>query len=69
MIQNRGYLVELKYSPTRKGKSAEKNTQFAALKELGCDEIQGYLFSRPLPAEGFIQYYRDINLGLCRLDN
>ncbi len=22
MIQNRGYLVELKYSPTRKGKSA-----------------------------------------------
>lgn len=24
MIQNRGYLVELKYSPTRKGKSAIK---------------------------------------------
>jgi hypothetical protein len=24
MIQNRGYLVELKYSPTRKGKSATK---------------------------------------------
>ena len=23
MIQNRGYLVELKYSPTRKGKSAD----------------------------------------------
>lgn len=26
MIQNRGYLVELKYSPTRKGKSATKVT-------------------------------------------
>ena len=24
MIQNRGYLVELKYSPTRKGKSAKE---------------------------------------------
>ena len=24
MIQNRGYLVELKYSPTRKGKSAHE---------------------------------------------
>ncbi|MDD2341304.1 MAG: EAL domain-containing protein, partial [Tolumonas sp.] len=41
----------------------EKNTQFAALKELGCDEIQGYLFSRPLPAEEFIRFYRDMKLG------
>ena len=24
MMQNRGYLAELKYSPTRKGKSAQK---------------------------------------------
>ena len=46
----------------------EKNTQFAALKELGCDEIQGYLFSRPLPAEEFIRFYRDMKLGLCLVD-
>ena len=46
----------------------EKNTQFAALKELGCDEIQGYLFSRPLPAEEFIRFYRDMKLGLCIFD-
>lgn len=26
----------------------EKDTQFALLKELGCDEIQGYLFSPPV---------------------
>lgn len=46
----------------------EKNTQFATLKELGCDEIQGYLFSRPLPAEEFIRFYRDMKLGLCIVD-
>ena len=34
----------------------EKDTQFALLKELGCDEIQGYLFSPSLPAKEFIQF-------------
>lgn len=29
----------------------ETNDQFAMLASLGCDEIQGYLISRPLPAE------------------
>jgi diguanylate cyclase (GGDEF)-like protein/PAS domain S-box-containing protein len=26
--------------------------QFAAVRDIGCDEIQGYLISKPLPAEG-----------------
>jgi EAL domain-containing protein (putative c-di-GMP-specific phosphodiesterase class I) len=29
----------------------ETATQLARLREMGCDEIQGYLFSRPVPAE------------------
>jgi EAL domain-containing protein (putative c-di-GMP-specific phosphodiesterase class I) len=27
--------------------------QLAFLKKSGCDEVQGYLFSQPLPAEAF----------------
>jgi PAS domain S-box/diguanylate cyclase (GGDEF) domain len=35
----------------------ETKEQLALLKEYGIDEIQGYLFSRPLPAEQFIEFY------------
>ncbi|HLX88231.1 MAG TPA: EAL domain-containing protein, partial [Acidimicrobiales bacterium] len=31
----------------------ETDEQLAQLKELGCDYAQGYLFSRPVPAEDF----------------
>jgi EAL domain-containing protein (putative c-di-GMP-specific phosphodiesterase class I) len=27
------------------------------LKNMGCDQIQGYLFSRPLPADEFLALY------------
>ncbi|MDP3482586.1 MAG: EAL domain-containing protein, partial [Sulfuricella sp.] len=36
----------------------ENEEQLALLCELGCDEIQGYFFSRPLPAEGFAKWLR-----------
>ncbi|MCR5567581.1 MAG: EAL domain-containing protein [Clostridiales bacterium] len=31
----------------------EKKEQMLALKELGCDIVQGYYFSRPVPANEF----------------
>jgi diguanylate cyclase (GGDEF)-like protein/PAS domain S-box-containing protein len=31
----------------------ETEEQFRHLQSLGCDQVQGFLFSRPLPAEGF----------------
>lgn len=34
----------------------ETGEQYAFLKRNGCDEIQGYYFSKPLPAEEFVQY-------------
>jgi len=36
----------------------ELEEQREALEELGCDELQGFLYSQALPAEEFIQYYR-----------
>lgn len=38
----------------------ETEAQRLFLKDLGCEEIQGYLISKPLPAEEFFSIYSDI---------
>ncbi|WP_442946108.1 EAL domain-containing protein [Noviherbaspirillum sp. Root189] len=35
----------------------ETDKQLQALRILECDEIQGYLFSRPLPPEEVVKYF------------
>lgn len=42
----------------------ETPSQLAFLREQGCDEVQGYYFSKPLPAEQFESFVKDkISLG------
>jgi EAL domain-containing protein (putative c-di-GMP-specific phosphodiesterase class I) len=42
----------------------ETDAQFAFLKEHECDEVQGYLFSRPVPAPEFVHFFDDAGLGI-----
>jgi EAL domain-containing protein (putative c-di-GMP-specific phosphodiesterase class I) len=37
----------------------EDRVSLERLRELGCDHIQGYYFSRPLPASEFESWMRD----------
>ncbi|MDO5155569.1 MAG: GGDEF domain-containing phosphodiesterase [Eubacteriales bacterium] len=39
----------------------ETEEQLAILREMNCDTIQGYYFSKPLPAEGFREYIENCN--------
>ncbi|HAK60073.1 MAG TPA: hypothetical protein DCO77_06775 [Nitrospiraceae bacterium] len=41
----------------------ETEEQLAFLQELGCDEVQGYLFSRPVPAEELVEVLRSAEKG------
>jgi diguanylate cyclase (GGDEF)-like protein/PAS domain S-box-containing protein len=43
----------------------ETEEQFAFLRELGCDEVQGYLFSKPLPEEEYIRFMTNLSSGKC----
>ena len=36
----------------------EREEQLEILRKEGCDEVQGYFFSRPLPAKDFVQLFR-----------
>ncbi len=36
----------------------EAETQYTILKELNCDQIQGYMIARPMPAEDFLHWYQ-----------
>jgi len=46
----------LKLSTVAEG--VENAEQLELMKSLGCEQIQGYFFSRPLPAEAFLEFYR-----------
>jgi diguanylate cyclase (GGDEF)-like protein/PAS domain S-box-containing protein len=46
----------------------ETQEQLAALRAEGCDEVQGYLFSRPLQAENFEQFHHGQVLSLASGD-
>jgi sensor c-di-GMP phosphodiesterase-like protein len=37
---------------------AETADQVAFLKRYGCDDVQGYFFSKPLPKDQFLEYLR-----------
>ncbi|MBR6303840.1 MAG: EAL domain-containing protein, partial [Lachnospiraceae bacterium] len=41
----------------------ETKEDFDALRQMGCDFIQGFYFSKPLPAREFIEFLKENNLG------
>jgi len=46
----------------------ENRAQLDALRALGCDEVQGYLLSRPLPADEYANYARHAEMGVFDQD-
>jgi EAL domain-containing protein (putative c-di-GMP-specific phosphodiesterase class I) len=46
----------------------ESKEQWECLRELQCDEVQGYLFGRPVPVNEIEATYRDILMGNQKFD-
>jgi len=44
---------------TMVAEGVENEEQLAILRDMNCDTIQGYYFSKPLPAEGFREYIKN----------
>lgn len=58
-------VIDIAYSlevPTI-AEGVETAEQMFALKEMGCDVVQGFYFSRPLPAEDFERYLKEKKMG------
>lgn len=49
-----GHILQL----TIIAEGVENDDQLALLRDYGCEQIQGYLFSRPVPAEEFTRLYK-----------
>ena len=47
------------------GGRGETEAQYALLKKYGADYIQGFLFSKPLPAEDFVEYFHSMKGQVC----
>lgn len=45
------------------GEGVESNDQLEVLRDLGCDEIQGYLYARPMPAADVPGFVREHGAG------
>lgn len=56
-------LISMFHDVRRKlvAEGVENEEQMSTLRELGCDYIQGYFYSRPVPKENFIEYTRGVN--------
>lgn len=56
-------LISMFHDVRRKlvAEGVENEEQMITLKELGCDYIQGYYYSRPVPKTAFIEYTKSIN--------
>lgn len=56
-------LISMFHDVRRKlvAEGVENEEQMSTLRELGCDYIQGYYYSRPVPKEEFIRYIKSVN--------
>jgi EAL domain-containing protein (putative c-di-GMP-specific phosphodiesterase class I) len=56
-------VVDMGHSMSRRlvAEGVETEQQLALLRSLGCDEIQGYLFSRPLPGPDLLKFLVGLN--------